>query len=224
MHPLTSLIFRCATSVALLATATACAPGLRPLPLPERAAPPAAEPAGKTAEQPAATWLTDADYLKSRQLMVPVHGVDPANVTDSFNDPRDGGARTHQAVDILAPRGTPVIAATDGVVLRMRSNTLGGITIYAVDSDRRFVYYYAHLERYEDGLAEGQSVVQGQVLGYVGTSGNAPEHIPHLHFQVMKMRADGRWWDGEPVDPRPFLFQAGIASGTDVEAARRASR
>jgi peptidoglycan LD-endopeptidase LytH len=207
MHPLTSLIFRCATSVALLATATACAPGLRPLPLPERAAPPAAEPAGKTAEQPAATWLTDADYLKSRQLMVPVHGVDPANVTDSFNDPRDGGARTHQAVDILAPRGTPVIAATDGVVLRMRSNTLGGITIYAVDSDRRFVYYYAHLERYEDGLAEGQSVVQGQV-----------------HFQVMKMRADGRWWDGEPVDPRPFLFQAGIASGTDVEAARRASR
>lgn len=156
--------------------------------------------------------------------MVPVAGIAPERVPDSFHEKRDGGARLHQAVDILAPRGTPVIAATDGVIVRLRSNSLGGITIYSVDAERRFVYYYAHLDRYREGLAEGQSVVQGQVIGYVGTTGNAPENVPHLHFQVMRLRRDGRWWDGEPIDPRPFLAQVGNAGGIDVEGARRATQ
>lgn len=170
-------------------------------------------------------WVPDLEYLRERRLMVPVDGVAPERVADSFHEKRDGGARMHQAVDILAPRGTPVLAATDGHVLRLRSNELGGITVYAVDSDRRFVYYYAHLDRYREGLAEGQAVGQGQVIGYVGTTGNAPASVPHLHFQVMRMRTDSRWWSGEPVDPRPYLARAGSsAGGPDVEATRRAAQ
>lgn len=203
--------------------AVGCAPGLKPLPLPARPEPaPVARPSAGTIANEA--WIPDMEYLRERQLMVPVDGVRPERIPDSFNEKRDGGARLHLAVDIMAPRGTPVIAATDGQIARLRSNTLGGITIYAVDAERRFVYYYAHLDRYRDGLAAGQSISQGQVIGYVGTTGNAPEHVPHLHFQVMRIGAGGRWWDGEPIDPRPFLARVGNAGGTDVEAARRASQ
>lgn len=198
----------------------ACAPGLRPLPLPPR---PEGAPSG-TAAAARVAWVPDREYLRERRLMVPVEGVAPDKVPDSFHQARDGGARMHRAVDILAPRGTPVVAATDGRIMRLSSNALGGITVYAVDADRRFVYYYAHLDRYREGLAEGQAVSQGQVIGYVGTTGNAPKDVPHLHFQVMRMRSDGRWWDGEPVDPRPYLARAGSAGGIDVEGARRASQ
>ncbi len=168
--------------------------------------------------------MPDLEYLRDRRLMVPVVGVIPTRVPDSFHEKRDGGARIHQAIDILAPRGTPVVAATDGQIMRLRVNALGGITIYAVDAERRFVYYYAHLDRYREGLVEGQAVSQGQVIGYVGTTGNAPANVPHLHFQVMRMRADGRWWDGAPVDARPYLARAGSTGGPDVEATRRASQ
>lgn len=143
-------------------------------------------------------------YLRLRMLMVPVAGVRPDQLHDSFLDGRSGG-RVHHAVDILAPRGTPVLAADDGRVLRLRRNTLGGITIYAVDATDRYVYYYAHLERYAHGLAEGAVVSKGEVIGYVGTTGDAPANVPHLHFQIMRRPNAARWWDGEPVDPVPYL-------------------
>jgi murein DD-endopeptidase MepM/ murein hydrolase activator NlpD len=113
-------------------------------------------------------------------------------------------------VDILAPRGTPVLAADDGRVARLGSNALGGITVYAVDSGGRFVYYYAHLDRYRAGLAEGTPLAKGEVIGYVGTTGNAPPNTPHLHFQVMRMGDGRRWWAGPPVDPRPYFVTGGI--------------
>jgi murein DD-endopeptidase MepM/ murein hydrolase activator NlpD len=153
---------------------------------------------------------SDLGYLRGRDLMVPVAGVHPERIPDSFYDAR-GSSRRHNAVDILAPRGTPVLAADDGRVLKLRSNAAGGITVYAVDPSERFVYYYAHLDHYRDGLAEGESLAKGEVIGYVGTTGNAPPDTPHLHFQVMLMSADRRYWDGVPVDPKPFLALDGRA-------------
>jgi peptidoglycan LD-endopeptidase LytH len=147
--------------------------------------------------------------LGARGLLLPVAGVDPARVPDSFDEARDGGARRHNAIDILAPRGTPVLAADDGVVLRVSTNRLGGKTIYATDPDRRLVYYYAHLDGYHPRLQAGMHIARGDTLGYVGTTGNAPANVPHLHFQVMLMSRDGRYWDGEPVNPYPVLVRSG---------------
>src|SRR5574341_1859127 len=101
---------------------------------------------------------------------------------------REGGARRHGAIDILAPRGTPVLAADDGSILRVGFNTLGGLTIYQSDPEKRFVYYYAHLDRYASTLRDGSPVSRGDVIGYVGSTGNAPPNTPHLHFQVMLFR------------------------------------
>jgi murein DD-endopeptidase MepM/ murein hydrolase activator NlpD len=153
--------------------------------------------------------MPDSTYLRGRALMVPVLGVTPARVRDSFLEARSG-SRIHHAVDILAPRGTPVLAADDGRVLRMRRNTLGGNTIYALDAGERFVYYYAHLDRYAPQLYEGKIVAKGEVIGYVGTTGNAPKNVPHLHFQLMKRPNAARWWDGPPIDPTSFLALPGV--------------
>jgi murein DD-endopeptidase MepM/ murein hydrolase activator NlpD len=151
----------------------------------------------------------DAEYFEAHPLMVPVEGIRPEELRDSFNDTRDGG-RTHRATDILAPRGTPVVAAIDGEVLRLRQNSAGGITAYLVDSERRYVYYYAHLDHYSDQITEGLRVQQGFVIGYVGTSGNAPPDTPHLHFQAMRLEPGQRdWWNGTPVDVRPFITRTG---------------
>ncbi len=149
-------------------------------------------------------------YLMSRQLMVPVSGVRPDQIPDTYSAPRSGG-REHRALDILAPRGTPVLAADYGRVLRMRSNPAGGITIYEIDAGNRFVYYYAHLDHYAATLSEGKDVAKGEIIGYVGTTGNAPANVPHLHFQLMKRPNAARWWDGDPIDPKPFLALAGRA-------------
>jgi murein DD-endopeptidase MepM/ murein hydrolase activator NlpD len=143
--------------------------------------------------------------ILGRGLLVPVAGVAVSSLSDSFDEGRDGG-RTHRALDILAPRGTPVLAADDGKILRVRPNTLGGNTVYATDPSGRVVYYYAHLDAYRSGLAEGATVSRGDVLGYVGTTGNAPKDTPHLHFQVMSMPANGKYWDGEPINPYPLFL------------------
>ncbi|MGH7895943.1 MAG: M23 family metallopeptidase [Candidatus Binatia bacterium] len=152
------------------------------------------------------------DALRARLLMVPVAGVRPDEVPDGFDASRASGLRRHQALDILAPRGTSVVAADDGVVLALRDNRRGGLTIYATDPDRRFVYYYAHLDRYGAGLRRGARITKGEVLGFVGTTGNADRAEPHLHFQVMIFPDDGRWWHGTPIDPRPYFARAGQAS------------
>jgi peptidoglycan LD-endopeptidase LytH len=159
----------------------------------------------------------DAAELRSRQLMVPVSGIRPEGIPDTFHEARDG-ARIHRAVDILAPRGTAVLSADTGTVLRVSSNRLGGLTVYAVDPDRRLVYYYAHLDHYADSLRAGMPLAKGQVIGYVGTTGNAPPDSPHLHFQVMRMDDPKRYWDGTPLDPRPYFAAPGKFVPTAVVA------
>jgi peptidoglycan LD-endopeptidase LytH len=145
------------------------------------------------------------NHILSRGLRVPVAGVVASQLEDSFDEGRDGG-RVHRALDILAPRGTPVIAADDGRVLRVRPNALGGNTVYTTDPQGRVVYYYAHLDTYQPGLVEGATVARGDVLGTVGTTGNAPKDTPHLHFQVMRMPPDGRYWDGDAINPYPLFL------------------
>jgi murein DD-endopeptidase MepM/ murein hydrolase activator NlpD len=146
----------------------------------------------------------DAEYLRSRRLLLPVAGIRPDQLTDSFDEPRDG-TRRHRAIDILAPRGTPVLAADDGRVLRVSWNSAGGNTVYATDLESRVVYYYAHLDHYHEPIAAGMALAKGDTIGFVGTTGNAPKDIPHLHFQVMRMPHDGKYWNGEPINPFSIL-------------------
>jgi murein DD-endopeptidase MepM/ murein hydrolase activator NlpD len=156
--------------------------------------------------------LDAASAAHLADLLFPVPAVQSTRLDDSFNDPRDGGERRHAAIDILAPRGTPILSADDGRVLRLSKNTKGGITVYATDLDEHFVYYYAHLDRYYAGLYQGKPLMRGDTLGFVGTTGNAPANVPHLHFQVMRMPPDRKFWNGEPVNPYPFLRQSAQGS------------
>ena len=187
-------------------TATAPAPAGRGAPT---AAPTAAarEVVGTTGPMSGSETV---NYILGRGLIVPVAGVTVSHLQDSFDEGRDE-RRVHRALDILAPRGTPVLSADDGKILRVRPNALGGNTVYATDPLGRVVYYYAHLDAYQPGLTEGATVARGDVLGIVGTTGNAPKDTPHLHFQVMRMPADGKYWDGEAINPYPLflLMKAG---------------
>ena len=141
-------------------------------------------------------------------LLVPVSGVAPAALTDTFSDAR-GTGRTHNAIDIMAPRGTPVLAAAEGSVEKLHfSEGGGGISVYVRSPDRRWSYYYAHLDRYAPGLAEGQQVRPGAVLGFVGSTGSANPEGPHLHFAVNSMAPGERWWQGTPINPYPLLSGA----------------
>jgi murein DD-endopeptidase MepM/ murein hydrolase activator NlpD len=151
------------------------------------------------------TGLTAEAELRRRALTYPVHGVNPHELLDTFHDPR-GRDRLHQAVDILAPRLAPVVAVEDGVIARLFTNRGAGLSIYQFDRTGRFVYFYAHLERYADGLHDGDPVRGGQVIGYVGTSGNAPEDTPHLHFAIFVLAdQQQRWWEGTPINPFAVL-------------------
>lgn len=145
-----------------------------------------------------------APELAARDLAIPVEGIGANQLTRSFED-RRGTDRVHQAIDILAPRHTPVLAVEDGTIARLFQSRAGGITIYQFDPGEEYCYYYAHLERYAEGLVEGQHVRKGQVIGYVGTSGNAPPATPHLHFAVYRLTPEKRWWEGTPVDPYDLL-------------------
>jgi murein DD-endopeptidase MepM/ murein hydrolase activator NlpD len=136
-------------------------------------------------------------------LVVPVAGVDRADLLDTFHEPR--GTRTHEALDILAPRGTPVLSAADGTLRKIFSSDAGGLMVYASDASGRFVLAYAHLDRYADGLREGMPLRRGQPLGTVGTTGNAPANTPHLHFAIMRVADPAQWWRGTAVDPRALL-------------------
>jgi murein DD-endopeptidase MepM/ murein hydrolase activator NlpD len=138
-------------------------------------------------------------------LTVPVSGVRAADLLDTFNETRDGGTRRHEALDIPAPRGTPVLSATAGRLLKKFDSKTGGLMVYAADASERFVLLYGHLDRYADGLVEGQPLARGQVIGYVGTTGNAPPNLPHLHFGIARARNVAKWYTGTPIDPRPLL-------------------
>jgi murein DD-endopeptidase MepM/ murein hydrolase activator NlpD len=143
-----------------------------------------------------------------RPLIMPVAGIDPSTIHDMFDEMRGGSTRRHDALDILAPRGTPVVAADDGTVKKLFTSVPGGLTVYEFDPDQRYCYYYAHLDAYAPGLHEGQLLHRGDLVGYVGTTGNAPKDAPHLHFAVIRLDPDKRWWTGTPINPYPLLYKA----------------
>ena len=159
------------------------------------------EPAA--APQAIATPTIGADPvedLRKRRLALPVHGLTREALRDTF-DERRGRSRRHEALDILAPRNTPVLAVEGGRVAKLFVSKAGGITVYQFDPTAAYAYYYAHLERYADGLKDGDRVERGQVIGYVGTSGNAPPDTPHLHFAIFRLTDEKRWWQGVAIDP-----------------------
>jgi murein DD-endopeptidase MepM/ murein hydrolase activator NlpD len=141
-------------------------------------------------------------------LLFPVAGMDSSRFDDSFDDPRDGGVRKHNAIDIMAPRGSAVLSVADGRILRLAKTAKGGTTVYATDLEEQFVYYYAHLDRYHTNIYAGRPLMRGDTLGFVGTTGNALKNLPHLHFQVMRMPSDKKYWSGDPINPYPLLRQA----------------
>lgn len=139
-------------------------------------------------------------------LIIPVQGVKPGDLVDTFTQARENGARVHDAIDIMAPRGTPVVAAAAGTVERLYTSAAGGLTIYVRLDDRRYVLYYAHLDSYAAGLSEGQRVAQGQVIGAVGFTGNADPAAPHLHFAIQLTTQAAKWYEpSTALNPYPLL-------------------
>jgi peptidoglycan LD-endopeptidase LytH len=161
------------------------------------------------AERPSAR----ADLMKSAQaekhferglggLIVPVRGLAAADLSDTWGAAR-GEGRQHEGIDIMAPQGAPVLAAADGEIVRFWNSERGGVTVYQADDSGQLVYYYAHLSAYADNLKEGDRVRQGDVIGYVGATGNAT--TPHLHFEIQRTSDARRWWNGRAVNPYPYL-------------------
>jgi murein DD-endopeptidase MepM/ murein hydrolase activator NlpD len=148
-------------------------------------------------------------------LTIPVMGIRPEQLRDTYDDPRSG--HTHHAIDIMAPGGSPVLAAADGSILKLRTGGSGGITIYQLAPDGRTLYYYAHLQRYAAGMREGLPIQRGQVIAYVGDTGNAGAGNYHLHFSVGRLTDPRRWWESENTNPYPLLAgdyaRARVATG-----------
>jgi murein DD-endopeptidase MepM/ murein hydrolase activator NlpD len=159
----------------------------------------------RTARPPAmGGQLLAIQELQARRLEFPVAGAAPSALTDSFLEARSG-TRIHQAVDILAPRNTPVRAVEDGTIAKLFHSAAGGISIYQFDPAERYCYYYAHLMAYAAGLREGQQVKRSEVIGFVGATGNAPPNTPHLHFAIFRLDENKQWWRGTPINPLPVL-------------------
>lgn len=148
----------------------------------------------------------DYQRLMQRKLTVPIRGLIARDIEDTFRQGRAGGT-LHEATDILAPRGTPILAIEDGVIQKLFLSKPGGLTIYEFDRQGVFCYYYAHLDHYTDGLKEGMPVNRGDVIGYVGTTGNAPPETPHLHFAIFRLGPEKHWWQGTAIDPYPLLMK-----------------
>lgn len=165
----------------------------REIPFPASSEPPKSDPTSP-----------DSDLLN---LIIPVESVHPNDLRDTFNESRSGG-REHNAIDIMAPKGTPVLAATDGEIVRLYRNKLGGNTIYQLSADKHLVFYYAHLDRYADGLAVGHQARQGEVIGYVGDTGNAGAGNYHLHFSIWTVTDPKKLWQGDNINPYPILRDA----------------
>lgn len=165
---------------------------------------PASEPAPNTDVTPNTPAqpddASDLSRLRARMLTLPVSGVKATQLGDTYAQARAAGA-PHEALDIMAARGTPVLAVEDGRVAKLFLSKPGGITLYQFDPGGEYAYYYAHLDAYAEGIAEGASLRKGQVIGYVGSSGNASPGAPHLHFAVFKLEAQKQWWRGAPINP-----------------------
>jgi peptidoglycan LD-endopeptidase LytH len=180
------------------APSPAVRPAVNRAPAPVRRAPPPGPRPAYVGTLDSAVTTADLDSLWAHQIIMPVEGIARRALRDNFSAAR--GTRAHAALDIPAPKATPVLAADDHIIGRLFNGPIGGIVIYATDPSGKFVYYYAHLDRYRRGLAVGDKVAKGSLIGYVGTTGNASPNAPHLHFQVMK-RGAGAWWDGPTINP-----------------------
>lgn len=185
---------------------------VRPSPVsdqsPSMTSPPltSATPSAEASPSPNSTTAQSNPALSVQpgELIIPVAGVSSDQLMDTFSATRADG-RVHDAIDIIAPKGTPVLAVSAGKILRLFQSKAGGTTIYQLSADEKFIYYYAHLERYADGLYEGQFVVQGETIAYVGDTGNAGAGNFHLHFSITTTSNPKRWWEGVNVNPYPLL-------------------
>ena len=158
---------------------------------------------GDGPEQPAPSRRPAA--AEAGSLLIPVEGVPPSALNDTFTQARAGGARPHDAIDIMAARGRAVLAAADGRVEKLFTSQDGGLTIYERSPDGRRIYYYAHLDGYAPGLAEGQVLKRGQKIATVGSTGNADPTAPHLHFAVNDIAPNEPWYKGRAINPYPLL-------------------
>ena len=149
---------------------------------------------------PVVVYPSDIDAIRAQSPAVPVAGVSAKELVNSFTD-RRGASRQHNALDILAARNTPAVAATAGTVLRLHNSAAGGLSIYLKDRTSRFIFMYGHLDSYRPGLVEGAAVRRGEIIGFVGTTGNASPLTPHLHFQVLRTDNPGDWWRGTAINP-----------------------
>ena len=165
-------------------------------------------PSGLPAQTPPAAVVASGAHATNTapagDLIIPVAGIRPEQLQDTYTQSRSAG-RTHNSIDIMAARNTPVLAATDGQIIKLFNSERGGITLYQLGTDKRTVYYYAHLERYADGITENRFARRGEIIGYVGDSGNAGRDNCHLHFSIWTITDPKRFWDGENINPYPLL-------------------
>jgi len=180
------------------------APAAAPSPQPTPDAPPSPEASPPPTPSPQSQSPAPGARADAGRLVIPVAGVRPEQLQDTFRDARSEG-RSHDAIDIIAPRGTPVLAAADGRVVKLFQSARGGVTLYQLGTDERTVYYYAHLDRYADGIGEGHFARRGETIGYVGDTGNATPGNYHLHFQVYTVTDPKKFWDGENLNPYDLL-------------------
>jgi murein DD-endopeptidase MepM/ murein hydrolase activator NlpD len=150
----------------------------------------------------------DSAALATRAFGLPIANLKPSDIHDTYLQVRGGGERRHEATDIMAPRGTPVVAVDTGVIAKLFTSKPGGLTVYQFDGSQRYAYYYAHLDRYAEGIREGQLLKKGDLVGYVGITGNSDPNAPHLHFAIFELGPEKRWWEGKPINPYPFLMKA----------------
>lgn len=147
--------------------------------------------------------------LSDKHISLPIANLQPSDILDTFDQARGAGERRHEATDIMAPRGTPIYAVDDGVVRKLFTSKPGGLTVYQYDPSERYVYYYAHLDKYAETLKEGQRVSRGDLIGYVGSTGNADPNAPHLHFAILQLGSSREWWhDTTPINPYPLFMAA----------------
>ncbi|MEA9860581.1 M23 family metallopeptidase [Xanthomonas campestris pv. raphani] len=172
-------------------------------PAPAQAASAMAAPVGDPSAAQASASAS-ASASNNVALLIPVQGITSSQLQDTFTDARSEG-RVHDAIDILAPAGTPVLAVADGTVEKLFDSKRGGLTVYQFEPGGKYCYYYAHLQRYADGLAEKQVIKRGQLIGYVGSTGNADPAAPHLHFEIHRLGPEREWWKGEALNPYPVL-------------------
>lgn len=188
------------------------APNIRPVVPPRMVIAPPAPPPTSPNPAPglpsgtvtAAPPTVASPLIPATHLLLPVQGIQPGELVDTFYQTR-GGTRIHEALDIMAPRGREIVAVADGKIVKLFTSKQGGLTVYQFDPSERFAYYYAHLDRYAAGLAEGKMLKRGELVGYVGSTGNASPDAPHLHFAIFELGPEKHWWEGKPINPYPLL-------------------